>query len=59
MASLDSLFISIMTALMGIGVGVLADLTSPVKALIIMQLFQAIPILLYWRLWRQSTAKIN
>lgn len=55
MASLDSLLISLMVAIMGISVGALADITSPVKALIIMQLFQTIPIYIYWRLWKVKT----
>jgi len=59
MASLDSLLVSVMTAVMGVSVGVLADLTSPVKTLILMQVFLAIPILFYWRLWRRSASIIN
>ncbi|OGV96609.1 hypothetical protein A2W24_01455 [Microgenomates group bacterium RBG_16_45_19] len=53
MASLDSLLVSLAVAVMTVLIGWLADLTSPARALIYMQGFQLIPILIYWRLWRK------
>ena len=58
MASLDSLFVSIMMALMSVVVGLIADWTSPVKALLIMQIFQAVPIVMYWKLGKMN-ANLN
>jgi MFS family permease len=52
MASLISLGHSLGTAGMTFLVGLLADVFGPIKALLVMQIPQTIPLLIYWRLWR-------
>lgn len=52
MGSMVSLGGSLGTAIMTIMIGVLADWLSPVKALLIMQIPQTIPLIIYGFLWR-------
>ncbi len=54
MGSLISLGNSISTGVLSVGIGMLGDWLGPLPALLLMQIAQAIPLVIYWRLYRNT-----